>query len=69
MTYYTFHGRGLALGSVIVVRASNPLEAGELAAEWMRDNKLDPASLECDNIAITEHNPPPQVVYAWNGDY
>ena len=67
MRYYTFRGDGLALGSVIVVRAENLSDARAAAGALMMEWNLDPESLR--PISDAAETGGTQIVSAWNGDY
>lgn len=64
---YTLRGEGLALSSVVVVRAESPEEAKTLAREWAAVWCVEPRSLEI--VTASDDSPGSKILYAWNGDY
>ena len=68
MKIYEFSGKGLALSSLVVVRAESLEEATRTAKQWAEKNCVPPESLEFRGPEEDETGLP-QVIYGWNGDY
>jgi hypothetical protein len=67
MKIFTYVGKGLALGSVVVVVGIRESNARRAAEKWCKENGVDPKTLQLAKTDIFHGGA--QIVHAWNGDY